>query len=201
MSAIDEGYIKFTCLHEKTEKLPVKVPEKLKIVRDEMHQLGLIGHYPGLNVGYGNISIKIPEGILISATQTGDVYPISDEDFSLVTKYDIDKNTVWCTGKKRASSETMTHAALYEADENIKAIIHIHNKSLWEKYLHKLPTTNPEVPYGTPQMAYEMKRLYHENIDIQNVKTIIMGGHEEGIISFGSSLDEVKLIINKIYNA
>ena len=166
-----------------------------------MHQLGLIGHYDELNVGYGNISIKIPEGILISATQTGKTEHINDNDFALVTNYDIDKNMVWCLGKKRASSETMTHAALYEADETIQAIIHIHNKKLWQKYLHKLPTTNPAVPYGTPEMAYEMKRLYQESSDVKQYNTIIMGGHEEGIISFGQSLKEAQESINKIYNA
>jgi ribulose-5-phosphate 4-epimerase/fuculose-1-phosphate aldolase len=200
MQQIDEGYIKFTCIHKEEKKLPIEVPEELKKVRDEMFKLGLIGHYKDLNVGYGNISIKTPKGILISATQTGEIPEISENDFALVTNYDIDKNTVWCVGKKRASSETMTHAALYEADSSINAIIHVHNKTLWQKNLNNLPTTDKNIPYGTPEMAYEMKRLYRQSADVKKVKTIIMAGHEEGIICFGQSLKDASEAIYNLLN-
>lgn len=185
---IDEGYVKFNC---EWNNIPLKitVPEQLKIWRDKMHQLKLIGHYSKINVGYGNISIKTDSGFLISGTQTGSVFPIKDTDFTLVTDYDITKNKVVCNGPIKASSESMTHAAIYEANSSIKAIIHIHNLNLWNKLMYKLPTTKNTVAYGTPEMANEIFRLFKES-QTNEERIIVMAGHEEGIISFGKNLDE-----------
>lgn len=185
---IDEGYIKFSC-EWINQPLVVKVPLELKVWRDKMHELKQIGHYAEINIGYGNISVKIPDGMIISGTQTGDIFPIRDEHFTLVTHYDINKNTVVCKGPIKASSESMTHAAIYEADSSIKAIIHIHNKELWVKLMDKVPTTRSEVPYGTPEMANEIFRLFKET-SVSQDKIIVMAGHDEGIIVFGKDIDE-----------
>ncbi len=196
MATIDEGYIKFKCIHQPANN--IEIPGQLIRVRDELHRMKLIGYYPDLQVGYGNISIKVPGGIIISATQTGNIYPASPVDFTLVTRYNIDENTVWCAGSKPASSETMTHAALYEVDAEIRAVIHIHNKQLWDKYLHRFPTTDEAIPYGTPQMAKAIAFLYRENPKVKQYKTIVMGGHEEGIICFGGSLSEALAVTKKL---
>lgn len=185
---IDEGYIKFN-IEWLNEPLSISVPEQLMQWRDKMHELKQIGHYAAINVGYGNISIKTPQGILISGTQTGDIYPIKQEDFTLVTDYDIALNKVVCKGPIKASSESMTHAAVYEADDTIKAIIHIHNLELWKKLMDKVPTTKKDVPYGTPEMAQEVFRLFKET-NVKSEKIIVMAGHDEGIIAFGKDLDE-----------
>lgn len=185
---IDEGYIKFN-IEWLNEPLSIIVPEQLMQWRDKMHELKQIGHYAAINVGYGNISIKTPQGILISGTQTGDIYPIKQEDFTLVTDYDIALNKVVCKGPIKASSESMTHAAVYEADATIEAIIHIHNLELWKKLMEKVPTTKKDVPYGTPEMAQEVFRLFKET-NVKSEKIIVMAGHDEGIIAFGKDLDE-----------
>ncbi len=185
---IDEGYIKFNC-EWINQPLAVKVPLELKVWRDKMHELKQIGHYAEINIGYGNISVKIPDGMIISGTQTGDIFPIRNEHFTLVTHYDINKNSVVCKGPIKASSESMTHAAIYEADSSIKAIIHIHNKELWVKLMDKVPTTRGEVPYGTPEMANEIFRLFKET-SVSQDKIIVMAGHDEGVIVFGKDLDE-----------
>jgi hypothetical protein len=154
-----------------------------------MYELKQIGYYQELNIGYGNISIKTPQGILISGTQTGNIYPIKPEHFTLVTDYNINQNKVVCQGPIKASSESMTHTAIYEADESINAIIHIHNLKIWHELMYQVPTTNKEVPYGTPEMAQEIFRLFKET-PVREEKIIVMGGHKEGIITFGSSLRE-----------
>lgn len=128
---IDEGYIKFNC--DWTFKpLQINIPEDLLFYRDKLHELKLIGHFEDLNIGYGNISVKTDNGIIVSGTQTGNIFPINKESFTLVTNYEIAKNNVVCEGPVKASSETMTHAALYEVDDTIKAIIHVHNKAMWK---------------------------------------------------------------------
>ena len=195
---IDEGYIKFNC-EWINQPLAVKVPLELKVWRDKMHELKQIGHYTEINIGYGNISVKTPDGIIISGTQTGDIYPIQDEHFTLVTHYDINNNSVVCKGPIKASSESMTHAAIYEIDSSIKAIIHIHNKELWLKLMGKVPTTKSDVPYGTPEMANEIFRLFKET-SVSQDKIIVMAGHDEGIIVFGNDLEEAGKTILKYLN-
>ena len=99
------------------------------------------------------------------------------------------KNSLTCEGPVKASSESLTHAAVYESDNFANAVIHIHNKSLWEKLLNVLPATSPEIEYGTPAMAEEVKRLFKET-DLIEKKIFVMAGHEEGIVSFGRNLEE-----------
>lgn len=185
---IDEGYIKFN-IDWIEEPLSTSPPIELLQWRDKMHQLKQIGHYQDINIGYGNISVKTNNGILISGTQTGDVFPIQSNHFTLVTEFNIGKNSVVCYGPIKASSESMTHAAIYESDTSIKAIIHIHNKELWKNLMDIVPTTNKDVPYGTPEMAYEIYRLFKES-SVLKERVIVMAGHDEGIIVFGNTLDE-----------
>ena len=197
-STIDEGYIKFNCSWEK-QKLNITIPDEIKVWRDRMYDLKLIGHYEDLNVGYGNISMLMEENMLVSGTQTGEISPIQDEHFTIVDDYDIDRNWVNCIGNLKASSESLTHLAIYQCDESIKAIIHIHNLSLWEQLIDRLPTTDKNVPYGTPEMAKEIKRLFQES-DVSLGKIIVMAGHEEGIISFGKTIAEAGNNILELIN-
>lgn len=193
---IDEGTIKFHC--QWIEKpLSISMPDELLIWRDRMYQLNLIGYYQDINIGYGNISIKTPEGILISGTQTGNIYPIQPEHFTLVTDYQLQDNTLECQGLIKASSESMTHIAVYQCDESINGIIHIHNLTLWKNLIDKIPTTNKNVAYGTPDMAKEIFRLFQQS-NVKQEKILVMAGHQEGIIAFGKSLKEAGNTILKV---
>ncbi len=192
---IDEGVIKFNC-DWSDESLPVEVPLELKAWRDKMHQLELIGEYADIKIGYGNISVKVDRGILISGTQTGNVGCIKDEDFALVTSYNMDENSVSCKGLLKASAESLTHAAVYECDDTINAIIHIHNKEMWTQLMDKVPTSDKSVPYGTAKMASEIKQIFDET-SLAEDKILVMAGHDEGIIAFGKDLEEAGSIILK----
>ena len=46
-------------------------------------------------------------------------------------------------------------------------------------------------------MANEITRLFNET-DVKNQKIIVMAGHEEGILSFGASLEEAGGIIENL---
>ena len=74
------------------------------------------------------------------------------------------------------------------------AVVHIHNYPLWDRYLGILPTTSPEVEYGTPTMANEITRILTLPKTLQK-KVIIMGGHEEGIFAFGKTIEEAVSLI------
>ena len=84
----------------------------------------------------------------------------------------------------------MTHQMIYQLSNEIKVVVHVHHQELWDKYKHKLPTTGEDVPYGTPEMANEIKRLYTEE-NLQETKCLAMAGHEEGLIAFGKNFEEV----------
>ena len=111
-----------------------------------------------------------------------------------VTSYDIEENALQCIGPVKASSESLSHAAVYECAPEIGAVSHVHHAGLWTALLHTAPTTGSEIAYGTPEMAREIKRLYREST-LPNVKPLAMAGHQDGLISFGKDLDEsVKIL-------
>lgn len=190
----DEGVIKFQCNWTK-ESHSVQVRKSLLQWRDKMHALGLIGVTLD-GIGYGNISLKVPSGMLISGSQTGHLKNLAPDGYALVTGYSIEENSVDCIGTVKASSESLTHLAFYEAEESVKGIIHIHHEGLWKRLLNKVPTSKESVPYGTPQMAQEIKRLFSESTMSED-RIMTMGGHQDGLIAFGSTMEEAGQVILK----
>lgn len=186
---IDEGYIKYRS--DWTEAPPPYpgVAADLEAWRRPLFEAGLVGHYEDLGIGFGNISMRCgdPGQFLISGTQTGHLTSTSEAHYSLVDSYDIEANYVHCTGPVQASSEAMTHAAIYELDPEIGAIVHAHSLEIWQRLIHELPTTDDAVAYGTPQMAAEFGRLFRET-DFGKNGLAIMAGHDEGLISVGPTM-------------
>jgi ribulose-5-phosphate 4-epimerase/fuculose-1-phosphate aldolase len=78
---------------------------------------------------------------------------------------------------------------IYEHQKDVNAVIHVHHPALWKKLLEILPATGKHIEYGTPAMAREILRLFEES-NLAEEKIFAMGGHEEGIVSFGKDLDE-----------
>lgn len=188
---IDEGYIKYRSFWTKAPVPNAAATEELEIWRQPLFAAGLIGHYEELGIGYGNISVRSgePGQFLISGTQTGHVAKTDKSHYSLVTSYNTHANIVCSVGLVQASSEAMTHAAIYGLDINIGAIVHVHSQVLWRSLLNELPTTRADVAYGTPQMANEFRRLYRDTA-FRQTGLAVMAGHEEGLLSFGSTLGE-----------
>lgn len=183
----DEGVTKYECLFRKTLSPEAGIVKHLVTVRNNLFALGWIGVYPD-GIGFGNVSIRLRalRNFYITGTQTGHKEKISAADISLVTAYDISRNRVECEGLIAASSEAMTHAAVYELDAAIQAVIHIHNRPLWKAAMDVLPTTDKAIAYGTPAMAAEMGRLYAQE-DLRRGRVLIMSGHDEGVIAFGEN--------------
>jgi len=195
----DEGYIKFASDWTKGPAPDRAATELLDSWRDPLYRAGLIGHYADLGIGYGNISVRCgnPGQFVISCTQTGHLPATTGEHYSLVTAYDIDGSRVACLGPGEASSESLTHAALYELDSNINAVVHVHSRRLWEQLLGRAATTSENVAYGTPQMAHEFARLYRDT-DFTTSGIAVMAGHAEGIVSIGRTLEQAAMRILSI---
>ncbi|HXB41475.1 MAG TPA: class II aldolase/adducin family protein [Bacteroidia bacterium] len=187
---IDEGYIKFICNWQQTKIPALENMNDLLEARNLLFQKKLIGYDTFHKVGYGNISKRTFEDqFLISGTQTGHIENLDINGYSYAESFDIEKNTVNCIGPVKASSESMTHAAIYLLDKKINAVVHVHHKSLWESLLKKLPAAKKEISYGTPAMANEVSRLAKEENLLEN-KIFAMAGHDDGVISFGSNMQE-----------
>jgi L-ribulose-5-phosphate 4-epimerase len=191
---MNEGYVKFKCNWIKSASIPKITVDYLNKWRDILYAKGWIGVCSD-GVGFGNISIRLDEKtFLISGTATGAIKKLNENHYSMVTKYDLAKNHITCEGPVKASSESLTHALIYECSNKVNAVVHIHNIQAWKRWMHLLPTTDISIPYGTPELANEVKRLFGENrLNSENI--IVMGGHPEGIISFGETLDEAGQIL------
>ncbi len=189
--SIDEGYIKFESDWQPGPAADSNLTALLDRWRRPLFEAGLIGHYEDLGVGYGNLSVRIGSGreFVISGTQTGRLEQTGGQHYAQVTDYDIDANRVCSSGPVEASSESLTHAAIYELDPAILGVVHVHSQPLWQSLLGRMPTTADGVSYGTPEMAREFRRLYRDT-DFATAGVAIMAGHEEGIIAFGGSLEE-----------
>jgi L-ribulose-5-phosphate 4-epimerase len=187
-----EGYVKFNCeiIEGQVKKEDV---EELNDWRKKLFELNLIGCYEN-GIGFGNISIRKGNDFIITGTSTGNKKELDENDYVIVKECDFEKNYVKCEGKIKASSETLTHAAIYKASKKVNAVIHIHNTRLWKELMNKKPTTR-NVEYGTIEMTKEIFRLF-ENM---NDNVIVMKGHEEGIIVFGKTLEEAGQKIIQIY--
>jgi ribulose-5-phosphate 4-epimerase/fuculose-1-phosphate aldolase len=199
---IDEGYVKYTSDWTKAPAPHAAAAEELETWRQPLFDAGLIGEYEDHGVGFGNISIRCgePGQFLISGTQTGHLARTDKSHYALVTSWSVHSNLVCCVGLVQASSEAMTHAAIYQLDQHIGAIVHVHSKDLWSRYMNRLPTTAPEVAYGTPEMANEFRRLYRDS-DFRKSQLAVMGGHEEGLVSIGRTLEEATERVLRINQA
>jgi hypothetical protein len=185
----EKGYIKFQCNWIKSEPLDHEIIKELIFWRDKMYHKSWIGVYSN-GIGYGNLSIRLKGNtFVITGTSTGSIKNLSNKHFVKVTAYKLEENTLTCIGPVKASSESLTHAVIYEINPLANAVIHIHDKLLWEKLKNVKPTTYSDVEYGTPGMANEIIRLFKDT-NLLNEKIIVMGGHEEGLLSFGSNLEE-----------
>jgi len=188
---LDEGYVKYQSHWTSGPATHVEAARELERWRRPLFEAQLIGEYKEHGIGYGNISMSRGSSglFLISGTQTGHL-PFTDEShYSLVTDCDIRSNVVRCSGPIQASSEAMTHASIYALGEAIGAVVHAHSAELWQHYMGKLPTTSPEIGYGTPDMAQELDRLYRME-GLRESGVAVMAGHDDGIISFGTTIEE-----------
>jgi ribulose-5-phosphate 4-epimerase/fuculose-1-phosphate aldolase len=192
---MDEGYIKFKAVWEKSDALPTEKLEDLIHWRQVMYQYRLIGGYDN-GIGYGNISQRAEAGnsFHISGSATGLIEQLSNVHFTTVTDFDIEKNEVHCVGPIIASSESMSHAVIYQECPEVMAVIHVHHLDLWTYLLERVPTTDEKATYGSPEMARSIIELLQKT-QLRKEKIFVMKGHPEGIFVFGKTLSEASEIL------
>jgi hypothetical protein len=70
----------------------------------------------------------------------------------------------------------------------------VHCIDLWNELIHKVPTTNPSMDYGTIALAKDIFRLFKES-DVIEKRIIIMAGDRAGILTFGHDMDEAANVL------
>lgn len=184
-----EGYVKFSLDWRKAPTdIPTRLYNELEKWRAVLYSRGAVGAYPD-GIGFGNISHRVgPTRFYITGSATGKHATLSEDHYALVTSYSLPGNSLTCTGMTKASSESLSHAAIYEAAPETRAVAHIHHHDLWVRRKNRLPTTASDIEYGTPEMAAALKECA-SSVIVRSQRVIVMGGHEDGVIAFGESLE------------
>lgn len=186
----EAGYVLFHCDWMRAPAPAAADVAGLIRWRERLHSLGLVGAYPD-GIGFGNLSVRLPgpDHFLVSGTGTGRLDSLGPEHFTEVIACDVAGNRLRCRGPVQASSESLSHAAVYRTAPAAGAVIHVHHAALWERLRGTLPTTDAAAAAGTPEMAFALEALLGHGAPA-NAGLLVMGGHPEGLIAFGHTLDE-----------
>ena len=193
----ETGSVKFTCQQVAAETTRFAGFAELNTYRRKLLELGMIG-VDASGVSFGNLSIRngATSRFYITGSATGRILELTPANCAKVVAYDFAMNWLQCEGSTVASSESLTHAAVYESDPTARAVIHCHDMKLWGTLLDKAPTTPKRVEYGTPEMAYAVRRLF-EATDVEERKIFVMAAHDGGLVTFGKDLQEAFGILRR----
>lgn len=161
--------------------------EQLNLARTALFDLGLIG-VNAQGIGYGNVSVR-SEGkqFVISGSATGGLRLLTRAHYCLVTSFSVEDNSVCLRGAIEASSESMTHGAIYAADPRVHCVIHVHSRPLFDAMIAQAALhTAADVAYGTPSMAQAVSRLVAQQGQLPVI--FAMAGHDEGVVAYGADV-------------
>jgi L-ribulose-5-phosphate 4-epimerase len=183
-------YVKFTYACARAEIPAFDELVGLNACRRRLRALRAIG-VDSNGIGFGNLSVRDGKtnNFYITGSATGCLSELTAADCVRVVAYDFASNWLRYEGAAIPSSESLTHAAIYESDPSTSAVIHCHDSGLWRTLPDCVPTTSKSVAYGTPEMAHEIMRLF-KGTDLRSRKILVMAGHEGGVVSFGKNLEE-----------
>ena len=184
----ETGAVKFAYELDGRELAPFPGFEELNAARQEMRRLGLLG-VDESGIAFGNASLRDGASFYITGTGTGSLDSLGSQEYAKVVAWDFERNWVRCEGRVIASAESLTHAAVYASDPDVRVVVHGHDEALWNGLLERGRATQSKVPYGTPEMAREVKRLFRE-ADVRSTKAFAMAGHRDGIVAFGRDFRE-----------
>lgn len=199
-----EGVVKFRLDYTPGPSLPMSTLKDLTAWRRILYMAELIGEDPLRygGYGYGNVSMRLTStdpsarsGFIISGTQTGALTDLTENEYAHVTACRLAENRVEATGPIKPSSESLTHATIYDLDDSVCYILHVHSPDIW-RYAEWLdiPVTRKNVLYGTPEMAHEVRRLFCDTA-VRERMILSMGGHEDGVVAFGHTAEEAGTVM------
>jgi len=196
---MNEGYTKFAVHLTDGDLTDSPALQRLNEVRTELHDLGLIGVLPD-GIGYGNVSLRPNKSdqFIISGTATGAKRVLALTDYCRVDSFNVSRNEVFCTGRIAASSESMSHGSVYQANPAIAYVIHIHSQAVFQFMLENgYPRTSEQAAYGTPRIAEETVQLVRDAGEKQGL--FAMAGHQDGVIAYGADVETVRQLLLEVH--
>jgi ribulose-5-phosphate 4-epimerase/fuculose-1-phosphate aldolase len=193
----DEGVIKFKLTLKRAPAPEMNQVIALEKWRALFFKLALIGEYPIDKIGYGNLSCRLfKKTFLITGSQTGHLAHLQAHHYTKVIECDLKKGSVTAEGLIPPSSESLTHFGIYEANPAIQYVFHVHHQKLWELLKNgPFDSIEDDVPYGTQEMAEAAGALLKNKTS----GIFVMKGHDDGIISYGTTAEEAGKIILELY--
>ncbi|MDE0061307.1 MAG: class II aldolase/adducin family protein [Gammaproteobacteria bacterium] len=191
-----EGVIQFEFELEPATGSPVgaHVLQTLLAWRMVLHRLELLGQTPGRygGLGYGNLSVRDPERpreFAITASQTGGIRNLDENGLCRIRDYDLARFRVSAAGVQAPSSESLSHAMIYDADPDVRWVFHVHSHEIWQSAeALQIPATGADVAYGSPAMARAVEEVLATNGDRPLVFATL--GHEDGVFACGGTARE-----------
>ncbi|MBK9572585.1 MAG: class II aldolase/adducin family protein [Rhodoferax sp.] len=192
----DDGVIHYQAQHQHGEMATSPEWDSLNCARTALHDLGLIGAYPD-GVGYGNLSLRgAGSSFTITGSGTGSLRELSLAHYCLVEDFSAERNWVCSRGPVSASSESMTHGAIYQTKPEAHCVMHVHSRSLFDMLVQQHAAHTPaDVPYGTPAMAQSVAQLVQAHPELPAL--FAMAGHDEGVVAYGADIaSTLALLVN-----
>lgn len=193
----DEGVIKFKLTLKRAPAPEMNQVIALEKWRALFYKLGLVGEYPNEKIGYGNLSSRLNKKIfIITGSQTGHLAHLQAHHYTKVIDCDLKKGLVTAEGLIPPSSESLTHFGIYEANPAIQYVFHVHHQKLWEMLKNSdCDSIDEDIAYGTQEMA----NAAYDLLKNKSSGIFVMKGHEDGIISYGTSVEDAGKNILDIY--
>jgi hypothetical protein len=192
-----EGAIQFAYglspSHETGEFLDADTFADLRAWRRVLRRQGLVGRDPRSygGLGYGNLSVRDPADsrrFVITASQTGGARDLRHQDLVRIVSLSLARFWVEAEGRKPPSSETLSHAMVYPADDSVRWVFHVHAREIWQQAdMLGLPGTAAHVPYGSRAMADAVAALLQNEPRRPIVFTT--RGHEDGVFACGEDAE------------
>lgn len=181
----ETGAVKFHYESSGVELAPFPGFGELNAARQELRRLGLLG-VDESGIGFGNVSLRdgANDSFYITGSGSGVRPALTLQDYAKVMAWDFERNWLRCEGRAIASAESLTHAAVYAMDADVRVVVHGHDGRLWRSLRKRDSATDPNVAYGTAEMAQEVERVFRET-DVRTSKIFAMAGHRAGIVFFG----------------
>ncbi len=162
--------------------------------RRVLKRLALLGQTPARyqGFGYGNLSARDgsqPDQFVVTASQTSGAAEFEQRHLVRIVSGNVERFWVDAIGHQPPSSESLTHAMIYQADPGIAWVMHGHSPEIWQQAESLgLPATPQDVGYGTPAMARAVAELLRGNA--RRPLLFVTLGHEDGVFACGASASD-----------
>ncbi len=164
--------------------------EQMALWGHRFHELGMVRE------SEGNLSFSSTLGFVISGTGIS-LATLAADTVTEVTGvvFGLDRTSVYYKGLATPSSESLMHNAIYEEDESINAIFHVHDNAVMKNAARLgIVTTATEQPSGTLDLANEVVKLLRQN---RGLRYFILKNH--GVVAIGTSINEAGTLAEEMH--